>query len=177
MSTGFLDAEGTVSFQTTLVVKDACLCRHVQRAARVLARRFDVALKGVGLTNGQFSLMMSLNRPALPSDVGSAGTGSAGMSEVAQLLGMDRTTLTAAAKTLERRDLLEVLVDAKDRRGRRMRLTVEGRRALTAAVPIWVREHGALEQELAAAGTNSDGVRRDLGLLAGYIGTSCSGDS
>jgi hypothetical protein len=58
----------------------ACVL-HVQRAARALARRFDDALRPLGLTNGQFSLMMSLNRPQPP-----------GMGDVASLLAMDRTT-------------------------------------------------------------------------------------
>src|ERR1700710_2687470 len=99
-----------VPFETTLLVRDTCLCLHVQRAARALARRYDVALKPVGLTNGQFSLMMSLNRPNLP------GVPQATMGSVADLLGVDRTTLTAAVKTLERRGLVTVVVGTKDKR-------------------------------------------------------------
>ncbi len=53
-------------YETTLHVRDNCLCLHVQRAARALARRFDEALRPVGITNGQFSLLMSLNRPRPP---------------------------------------------------------------------------------------------------------------
>src|SRR5579871_3043775 len=93
------------TFETTLMVRDACLCLHVQRAARALARRFDEALRPVGLTNGQFSLLMSLNRPEPP-----------GMGPVASLLAMDRTTLTAALKPLERRGLVRITTDPKDRR-------------------------------------------------------------
>src|SRR6516165_10160831 len=93
------------TFETTLEVRDACLCLHVQRAARALARRFDEALRPMGLTNGQFSLMMSLNRPE-PPDMGA----------VASLLGVDRTTLTAALKPLRRRGLVEVKGDPADRR-------------------------------------------------------------
>ena len=85
----------TVPFSTTLRVKDSCLCLHMQRAARELARRFDEALRPLALTNGQFSLLMSLNRPEPPR-----------MGAVAMLLAMDRTTLTAALKPLERRRLL-----------------------------------------------------------------------
>src|SRR6516164_4058485 len=97
------------SFETTHEVRDACLCLHVQRAARALARRFDDALGPIGLTNGQFSLMMSLNRPE-PPDMGA----------VASLLGIDRTTLTAALKPLQRRGLVKVKVDSADRRSRVM---------------------------------------------------------
>jgi DNA-binding MarR family transcriptional regulator len=116
------------------VVRDACLCLHVQRAARALARRFDDALRPIGLTNGQFSLMMSLNRPE-PPDMGA----------VASLLGMDRTTLTAALKPLQRRALLKIKVDPADRRSRIMTLTSEGRRLLTHAVPVWRRTNVAVE--------------------------------
>src|SRR3954451_11402548 len=100
-----------IPFETTLLVRDTCLCLHVQRAARALARRFDEALCPLGLTNGQFSLMMSLNRPEPPS-IGS----------VAALLAMDRTTLTAALKPLEGRGLLVVRPDPNDRRGRMLTL-------------------------------------------------------
>ena len=56
-----------VTYEMTRMVRDTCLCLHMQRAARALARRFDEALRPVGLTNGQFSLLMSLNRPAAPT--------------------------------------------------------------------------------------------------------------
>ena len=116
------------------MVRDACLCLHVQRAARALARRFDDALRPIGLTNGQFSLMMSLNRPE-PPDMGA----------VASLLGMDRTTLTAALKPLQRRHLLKVTVGPEDRRSRVMALTPKGRRLLARAVPVWRSTHASVE--------------------------------
>ncbi|MBA2934949.1 winged helix-turn-helix transcriptional regulator [Sphingomonas sp. CGMCC 1.13654] len=139
----------TVPFETTIEVRDACLCLHAQRAARALARRFDVALRPVGLTNGQFSLLMALNRPAPPP-----------MAPVAQLLAMDRTTLTAMLKPLERRGLVEVNADPKDRRNRLMALTDAGLEALGAAVPIWRATHHEVESKLADA----DALR--VGLIA-----------
>jgi DNA-binding MarR family transcriptional regulator len=119
-----------LSFETTLRVRDTCLCLHVQRAARALARRFDVALRPLGLTNGQFSLMMSLNR-AKPPNIG----------VVAPLLAMDRTTLTAALKPLERRGLVSTKVDPLDRRSHLLALTPAGLSLLSRAVPIWERTH------------------------------------
>lgn len=142
-----------VPFATTLLVRDTCLCLHVQRAARAMARRFDEALRPLGVTNGQFSLMMSLNRPEPPS-IGS----------VAALLAMDRTTLTAALKPLERRGLVEVTADPGDRRSRRLTLTPAGRTLLTDAVPIWERTHGGLEHLL--GGSDPDQLRSDLRSLS-----------
>jgi DNA-binding MarR family transcriptional regulator len=126
-----------VSFETTLHVRDHCLCLAAQRAARALARRFDEALRPVGLTSGQFSLLMSLNRPKAPT----IGT-------VAETLAMDRTTLTANLKPLERRGLVQVAIDPTDRRGRRLSLTDEGRRVLAAATPIWTAEHARVDESL-----------------------------
>ena len=118
-------------------VRDTCLCLHVQRAARALARRFDEALRPLALTQGQFSLLMSLNRPQPPS-----------IGEVSALLAMDRTTVTANVKPLERRGLVQVRVDPDDRRNRRLELTASGRALLAAAAPIWKRTHAATERRL-----------------------------
>lgn len=141
-----------IPFATTLLVRDTCLCLHAQRAARALARLFDDALRPAGLTNGQFSLMMSLNRPEPPP-----------MGPVAKLLAMDQTTLTAALKPLQRRGWVEVFPNPRDKRGRLLRLTPEGMRVLAAALPIWESTHAALETKLPEG--NGDQLRRDLQYL------------
>ena len=123
-----------IPYETTLLVRDCCLCLHVQRAARSLARRFDEALRPFRLTNGQFSLLMSLNRPEPPP-----------MAPVAALLAMDRTTLTAALKPLERRGLVQVAPDPADRRSRILNLTDEGRSLLASALPAWQSTHDEVE--------------------------------
>jgi DNA-binding MarR family transcriptional regulator len=141
-----------VPFATTARVRDNCLCFAAQRAARALARRFDEALRSVGLTNGQFSLLMSLNRPE-----------PAPMASVAALLVVDRTTLTAALKPLARRGLVTVQVDPRDRRGRLLSLTSQGRQVLAEAVPIWDRTHAEIERKLAP--DDPCEVRRNLQAL------------
>ena len=122
-------------------MRDTCLCLHVQRAARSLGRRFDEALRPFGLTNGQFSLLMSLNRPEPPP-----------MKPVAALLAMDRTTLTAALKPRERRGLVEVSPDPSDRRSRILKLTDAGRSLLASAVPVWESTHRDVERQMPAGG-------------------------
>src|SRR5579885_397307 len=96
-------------FDTAPPERRACLCLDLQRAARAVARRFDTAFRPLDLTNGQFSLLLALRW-------GGANT----MGRLAALLAMDRTTLTAALKPLERRGLVDVAVDAADRRSRRL---------------------------------------------------------
>ncbi|WP_184356905.1 MarR family transcriptional regulator [Rhizobium sp. BK602] len=138
-----------IPFETTLLVRDTCLCLHVQRAARALARRFDQALRPLGLTNSQFSLMMSLNRPQ-PAPMG----------PVANLLAIDQTTLTAALKPLQRRGWVEILPNPRDRRARLLSLTPSGKTVLAAAVPIWERTHAEVEERLPDG--DADRLRRDL---------------
>ena len=129
-----------VPFETTVHVHDHCLCLAAQRAARTLARRFDEALRPAGLTSGQFSLLMSLNQPRPPS-----------IGAVAGILAMDRTTLTANLKPLERRGLATMTIDPDDRRGRLVSLTRAGRAALRAAMPIWQRTHKEVDRLLSTA--------------------------
>ncbi|QCK88046.1 winged helix-turn-helix transcriptional regulator [Phreatobacter aquaticus] len=138
-------------------VRDACLCLATQRAARTLARRFDRAFQPVGLTNGQFSLMMALG-----------GAGTMRLGDLAEFLAMDRTTLTAALKALERRGLARSGPDATDKRARLLALTEAGHDVLHAAVPIWRAEHAALERELPA--DMADGLRAALTRVASQGG-------
>ena len=142
-----------VPFATTLFVRDTCLCLHLQRAARALARGFDDALRPLGLTSGQYSMMMALNQPAPPT-----------IGVVASILCVDRTTLTAALKPLKRRGLVTVTVDNSDRRSRRLRLTAAGRGLLARAVPVWRRTHAEIDRLVPDDG--AERLRRDLHALA-----------
>lgn len=135
--------------ETARMVRDACLCLHVQRAARALARRFDEAFRPLGLTSGQFSLLMSLNRPEPPN-----------IGQVSAVLAMDRTTLTANLKPLARRRLVTVSVDATDKRGRRLALTPTGQALLAEALPIWRKTQAAVERLVTAS--DPDRLRADL---------------
>ena len=136
------------AFAATLHIRDHCLCLHAQRAARALSRRFDLAFRDLGITSGQFSLLNSLNRPEPPT-----------IGAVARLLAMDRSTVTANLKPLERMGAVVVLIDPQDRRGRRAGLTDAGRALLTRATPIWIEEHARLE---AGLDTDADALRAAL---------------
>jgi len=139
-------------FDATLFVRDNCMCLHVQRAARALARRFDEALRPLDLTHGQFSLLISLNRPAPPT-----------LGSVATLLAMDRTTLTANLKPLERRGLVKIAVNKEDKRSRWLGITAAGRALLHRAFPVWKETHAAIDREL---GHKPDDLRAALRALA-----------
>jgi DNA-binding MarR family transcriptional regulator len=129
----------TLDRDIVLHVASTCLCLHTQRAARTLARLFDSALRPHGVNNGQFSLLMALNRPAPPS-----------IGALAQFLAMDRTSLTAALKPLERRGLVQVLPDQTDRRSRLVQITPDGVALLETALPTWRATHATLDSALGA---------------------------
>ena len=131
----------------------ACVCLGVQRAARGVARRYDEALKPLGLTSGQFSILSSLLRE-----------GSEPIGALADLLGQERTTLTRNLRPLEAAGWVETKPDAKDARVRRVRLTDRGRVLLRAAVPVWRAAQRDSSARLGEAGW--DALRPLLGALA-----------
>ena len=110
-------------------------------------------MRAMDLTHGQFSLLMSLNRPKPPS-----------IGEIAQFLAMDRTTLTANLKPLEKRGLVKVAVDKEDRRSRRLALTAAGHALLIEALPTWKNTHAGIDTLL--GDQKSDHLRKVLALLS-----------
>lgn len=141
-----------VSPEIARSVAEACLCLHVQRAARALARHFDDVFRPLEITSGQYSLLMSLNRPD--------PTGAPTMGDTAEFLAMDRTTLTAALKPLERRGLVRVTADRQDRRIKRLSLTPAGNAVLARAHALWTEFHGAIEAGMASP--SADAMRKGL---------------
>jgi DNA-binding MarR family transcriptional regulator len=118
-------------------VRDNCLCFATQKAARALARRFDRIFAGLGITNGQYSMMMAVRGMGAPKALDLAG-----------FLAMDRATVTAAVKKLAERKLVGIRKDRDDGRARRITLTAKGEALLAEAVPLWRAGHAEIEKEL-----------------------------
>src|SRR5471030_2969049 len=91
--------------KSTAQFRNTCLYLHAQRSARALARRFDDAFRSFDITSGQFVLLIVLNR-AEPATIGL----------IATLLVMDRLTLIASLKPLQRKGLAVSVIDSTDRR-------------------------------------------------------------
>jgi DNA-binding MarR family transcriptional regulator len=86
------------------------------------------------------------------------------MGPVASLLAMDRTTLTAALKPLERRGLVKIAPDPADRRSRTLSLTAKGHALLLRAFPAWQSTHEEIEKALPIGAPEE--LRRNLRALA-----------
>ena len=138
---------------TAQEIYSSCVCLGVQRAARAVARRYDEALRPLGLTSGQFSILSSLLRE-----------GSEPIGALADLLGQERTTLTRNLRPLEAAGWVQTEADPKDARVRRVRLSDKGRELLRAAIPVWRAAQRDSSARLGEAGW--DALRPLLGALA-----------
>ena len=123
------------------ILYDECFGLNLKRAARVVGRRYDEALKPVDLTNGQFATLAVI-----------AEFEPVSMQTLAEHLSMDRTTLTAALKPLERRALVSVRPDDLDRRGRNVNLTDKGVQLLRDAIPLWKKVQRRIIREMGTSG-------------------------
>jgi DNA-binding MarR family transcriptional regulator len=104
---------------------DMCACFNLRKAARAVTQAFDAHLQPSGLRVTQLSVLGALHHGG-PSSV----------SDLADRLVMDRTTLTRNLQPLQRRDLI-TLGPGDDRRTRRITLTDAGRKAMAEAFPLW----------------------------------------
>jgi DNA-binding MarR family transcriptional regulator len=102
-----------------------CSCANLRKASRMVTQMFDAALKPTGVKATQFTLLAMLaKRGALP------------LTRFAELLGMDRTTLTRNLRPLIEKGLITVEGEA-DLRVRVIDLTEEGRAQFERARPAW----------------------------------------
>jgi DNA-binding MarR family transcriptional regulator len=108
----------------TLTVKD-CTCFHLRKATRTVTQLFDDAMQPTGLRATQFTLLAAIS-----------STGTIAIRQLAQILVMDRTTLTRNLKPLETRRLVKI-VPGQDRRTRTLTLTDKGKKTLEKALPFW----------------------------------------
>ena len=116
-----------LSLEVTYQIAETCLCLHVQRAGRVVARHVDDVFRPLDLTNGQFAMLLTLHQAA-PVAVG----------DLARRLTMDPSTAAANLKPLERRGLVASRSHATDGRVRLVALTGIGRTVLADAIERWM---------------------------------------
>jgi len=119
-----------------------CTCRRLRRMARLVTQLYDEALSAHDLTIAQFGLMTTIaqHRGTSAKDI-SIGT-------LANIVGLDPTTLNRNLNTLQRQNLVDVRPDKNDRRIRAVALTPAGRQRLKNAVPAWRAAQADLERRL-----------------------------
>ena len=118
------------------VVRENCACLRARMAARKLTRIYDKALKPVGLRITQFTLLIAIKDGRTKS-----------VSELADLLAMERTTLLRNLKVLEDAGLV-VSEPSGEGRALSLKLTPLGEKRLHEALPYWQKAQGKVESEL-----------------------------
>ncbi len=121
-----------------------CTASRVRKAARLVSQIFDRHLERYDLTITQFGLLAYINT-----------FDGIGIGELAEKLIMDPTTVTRNLRPLERRRLVVLAADPKDRRARRLHLTADGRAAYKEAKPGWAKAQGEIQTALGDSGTAS----------------------
>lgn len=129
-----------------------CYSLALRRAARAVSRRYDDALAPLELNNGQLSMLALL-----------AAVGPVRIQKIAETLAMDRTTVTAALKPLQRRKLVRVNVARDDARARDAVLTPAGEALLREAIPLWRVQQERLKKMLSAK--DAEALLAQLGRL------------
>jgi len=102
-----------------------CVCGSLRRATRVVTKLYDDALKPTGLKATQFGLLSNL-----------MALGSSTLTQLAESMVLDHTTLTRNLDVLEARGLV-VTEEGQDRRERQLRLSEKGIASLSDAYPLW----------------------------------------
>jgi DNA-binding MarR family transcriptional regulator len=115
---------------------DTCMCHKTRMAARAITRAYDDGLRKTGLRATQLSVLAA---------VGSRGALS--IQSLADVLGMDRTTLTRNLRPLEDKGLVLLAPEARHR-ARMLELTAAGRSALTRALPLWQDAQRTIKRRL-----------------------------
>ncbi|MBZ0166417.1 MAG: MarR family transcriptional regulator [Candidatus Omnitrophica bacterium] len=116
-----------------------CICFNLRKAARAITQIYDQMFREIGLTASQISILTSLRM-----------IGGMSVSQLAQAMATDRTTITRNLKPLQRRRLIEIQVGL-DKRSRQIDLTPEGLAQTERSAEIFQQFHhkvcGAVGQE------------------------------
>ena len=125
-----------MSDQFTTSEARRCACATIRRTDRVLTQFYDEILAPSGLYITQFTTLAMLAEAA-PITI----------NQLAELLVMDRTTLTRNLELLTKQHLVRI-EEGQDRRIRLVFLTQEGEQALRRAWPLWQEAQARIERAL-----------------------------
>jgi len=141
-------------------IASECTCMRVRQTSRALSRLYDENLRPTGLQVSQLTLLVATAR------FGDAG---ASMGKMAEVLGMDRTTLTRGVRPLEKAGLLRVARDPVDARARIVLLTRAGEQAIEEAFPLWEKSQKQVRSLLGT--TQVESLREHLARTFALVST------
>jgi DNA-binding MarR family transcriptional regulator len=131
-----------------LIETAQCLCLASRRTARTITRAFDRELRTHGLRATQFTLLATLSLK-----------GEQTISELAEFIDADRTTMIRNVAVAEEKNFVEVRRHEGDARVRVVTITRQGRETLAAALASWGKVQAGLTE---AMGSDAADSLRDL---------------
>ncbi len=140
-------------------IEQTCAVFNLRKASRVVTRLYEEIMKPSGILPTQFTLL-----------VATRALGPVTITKMAELLVMDRTTLTRNLKPLEREGLLSVAPGKDDQRSREVCLTRKGQKKLEQALPLWKEAQRQMQQALGVSRLD-----RILGDLTAVVDTTATG--
>jgi DNA-binding MarR family transcriptional regulator len=120
-----------------------CICYRLRQTARLISRTYDHFLAPVGISIGQFGILATL-----------AAMQGSSISELADVLQMERTTLTRNLLPLKKLGYIEI-EEGDDKRAKSLCLTLAGEKTLSDARPLWHAAQQSVEQQLGKAEVQS----------------------
>jgi DNA-binding MarR family transcriptional regulator len=115
-----------------------CASLNFRRTSRMVTRMYDIAMQESGVRSTQFALL-----------VGIAKLQPVTMGALAQVLLLDRSTLTRSLRLLEKERMIEISKRAAMRQ-RFLKLTYSGEKALQRSLPLWRAAHARFVEAVGA---------------------------
>jgi DNA-binding MarR family transcriptional regulator len=135
----------------SMMADDICLCTGLRQAAQAMTEIYDEALASSGLKITMFRVLRRLSESEQPT-----------ISELAKIVGLDRSSLGRNLKVLQRDGLIR-FSGGEDERSKIVQLTATGRKVLSAAMPLW---KGVQKRMTAVLGPEKEGVLRVLDIVS-----------
>lgn len=114
-----------------------CVCRNLRMTTRITTQHFDKIFQTVGLTAPQFSLLAEIT-----------ANESIAISELAERMLMDQTTVTRNIEILRKKGYVNVRTDDNDSRKRCISISETGEEKLNEAIPVWNNVQSLIEKEI-----------------------------
>jgi DNA-binding MarR family transcriptional regulator len=145
----------SVSKQTPSIEFD-CVAQNLRRAARLVTRRYEEALRPVDLTASQFTILQALR-----------GGRKIPQGMLAEILGFEQTTMTRLAALMLKRSLITSEPDSDDKRGRLLSISKDGNARYEKAAPLWQKAQALTLGRMPLDEWN--GVRKALKTLSAEV--------
>jgi DNA-binding MarR family transcriptional regulator len=129
-----MHSEEKVTMTKCQQVARQCACFNLRKATRAVTQLYDEVLRETGIRVTQLTLLVAAYL-----------SGEMPISQMAEVLVMDRTTLTRNLRPLEGQGLIAIRSGA-DRREKLVTLTTRGRAMVSKALPLWEQaQHQIIE--------------------------------